>query len=84
VLRLEGFFPLPHKLSLIYLFGRSYLRITGSPTLNSTYTLAPAAADTRFPAANVAPPTMPAPNRDIYSIGVSVDLLSVIAKIIKP
>jgi len=84
VLRFEGFFPMPYKLSMFYLFGRAYLRLSGNPRLTSSYALAPAEASATFPSATVAPLTLPPPNRDIYSFGIGMDLLSVVGKLIKP
>jgi hypothetical protein len=91
VLRMEGFYPLPfQQLHMIYLFGRAYLKISGNPGLSNPYVLLPPPTPTPPATApaigspGVLSLTLPVPSRDIYSLGIGVDLLQVVSKLAKP
>lgn len=85
--RLEGFFPLPFQranLNMVYLFGSAYLRLIGNPGIDDPYVLvsapsgihvgdAPGSAN-GVPA-GAAPVILPPPDRDIYTIGIGLDLV---------
>ena len=86
VFHMECFYPLPfEQLHMIYLFGRVYMRMKGSPGLAPSYALLP---PQQTPAPTIGSGTvlsvpMPVPDRDIYSIGIGVDLVHVLTKLVK-
>jgi hypothetical protein len=86
VQRLEGFFPLPlgerfaQNVSILYLFGRVEMRLA-APHQNTPFILAPAASTINGydPTVNIVAIRS---NRDLYTIGVGVDAVKLINKIV--
>ncbi len=92
VMRAEGFYPLPigksadsgrnSAFSGIYLFGNVQMWLKRGQNIDP-FILEPAASDVHAYDANVAQVTVPS-NRDIYRIGIGIDLVSVINGLKQP
>jgi hypothetical protein len=82
VIRLEAFYPLPYQqLKMVYLFGRADLQLGGKDILSNPYILAPDTSGATITTPHVQTLTLPLPNRDNYQIGIGVDLLPLVSKL---
>ena len=85
VFRLNAFYPLPfEQLKMIYLFGRGDIQISTKPVISNPYILAPAASTVSITDAGVLKLVLPFPMRDTYQIGIGVDMIPLLSKLIKP
>jgi carboxypeptidase family protein len=85
VFRLNGFYPLPfEQLKMIYLFGRGDIQISARPLISNPYILVPAASTVSITDSGVIKLVLPFPRRDTYQIGIGVDMIPLLSKLIKP
>jgi hypothetical protein len=85
VFRLNGFYPLPfEQLKMIYLFGRGDIQISAKPVISNPYILVPAASTVSITDSGVIKLVLPFPRRDTYQIGIGVDMIPLLSKLIKP
>jgi hypothetical protein len=85
VFRVNAFYPLPfEQLKMVYLFARGDIQISTKPMLSTPYILAPAASTVSITDAGIIKLVLPFPKRDTYQIGIGVDMIPVLSKLIKP
>ncbi len=83
VMKIEAFYPLPFQsLQIVYLFGRTDLQLTGKSAFTNPYILAPDTSGATITSSNVQTLTLPNPNRDTYEIGIGMDMLPLVSKLV--
>jgi hypothetical protein len=76
VMRVDGFYPLPvSNKSILYLYGNAYINLRRHATVTDPLILARAPSDVTVPADNVFVITNQPSNRDVYRIGIGVNLI---------
>lgn len=76
VLRFDGFYPLPvSNRSILYLYGNAFINLRKHATVTDPLLLATAPSDVAVPASNVFVVTSQPSNRDLYRIGLGVNLI---------
>jgi hypothetical protein len=81
VLRLDGFYPLPvSDKSIFYLYGTALINLRRQATISDPVILATAPSNVTVPADNVFVITSPQSNRDVYRIGIGVNLIELFRK----
>jgi len=76
VLRFDGFYPLPvSNRSILYLYGNAFINLRRHATVTDPLILATAPSDVTIPASNVFVVTSQPSNRDVYRIGLGVNLI---------
>jgi hypothetical protein len=76
VMRFDGFYPLPvSNRSILYLYGNAYINLRRHANITDPLILATAPSDVTVPAANVFVVPNPPSSRDLYRIGIGVNLI---------
>jgi len=76
IIRFDGFYPLPvSDRSILYLYGSALINLRKRAAITDPVFLTTAPSNTSFPAENVFVTTSTPSNRDLYRIGIGVNLL---------
>lgn len=79
IIRFDGFYPLPvSDRSILYLYGSALINLRKRADITDPIFLTTAPSNTSFPAENVFVTTSKPSNRDLYRIGIGVNLLELL------